>query len=353
MKGGLLLLVDVFVSLLFLASVVHSQDITTTTTTTTTTVTTIDNGSQEWYVNSSIDKKCIQDCPTTSSSSPYCGGLSTWQITYPTLSECCIQALPNIVPGLCETNSQNLNVYGGSLKYYPNDSGDSQDKKCVQDCELGSDLKCGGIIEYVGVTNLYDSVEECCVGYFTWLDTDYCVDNSSELLFFYYIVLYMYYIFGFLCFVVLCSVDSICMVWGEDYSSGEGGGKDVFGMSWVFFHNHYFWNPSLSHTRRTQLSPPFLIHIKILTRLARTDTFKTPPVADTASRIQLHAHRARNYVVVPPPPQSYTMTLPRVVHHTPGPIRNYANRKVPECYIPTNGSFHHRNVPRIVIPRQQ
>ena len=183
MKGGLLLLVEVFVSLLFLASVVHSQDIITTTTTTTT-VTTIDNGSQEWYVNSSIDKKCIQDCPTTTSSSPYCGGLSTWQITYPTLSECCIQALPNIVPGLCETNSQNLNVYGGSLRYYPDDSGNSQDKKCVQDCELGSDLKCGGIIEYVGVTNLYDSVEECCVGYFTWLDTDYCVDNSSELLFF-------------------------------------------------------------------------------------------------------------------------------------------------------------------------
>ena len=81
--------------------------------------------------------------------------------------------------------------------YYPDDSGNSQDKKCVQDCKLGSDLRCGGIIEYVGITNLYDSVEECCESYFTWLDTDYCVDNSSELLFF-YIVLYMYYIFGFL-----------------------------------------------------------------------------------------------------------------------------------------------------------
>ena len=180
MKGGLLV-VEVFVSLLLLASVVHSQDITTTATTTT--VTTIDNGSQEWYVNSSTDKKCIQDCPSTSSSSPYCGGLSTWQITYPTLSECCTNALANIVPGLCETNSQNLNEYGGSLMYYPDDSGNSQDKKCVQDCKLGSDLRCGGIIEYVGITNLYDSVEECCESYFTWLDTDYCVDNSSELLF--------------------------------------------------------------------------------------------------------------------------------------------------------------------------
>ena len=68
--------------------------------------------------------------------------------------------------------------------YYPDDSGNSQDKKCVQDCKLGSDLRCGGIIEYVGITNLYDSVEECCESYFTWLDTDYCVDNSSELLFF-------------------------------------------------------------------------------------------------------------------------------------------------------------------------
>ena len=156
----------------------------------------------------------------------------------------------------------------------------------------------------------------------------------------------MYYLFGFLCFVVLCSVDSICMVWGRVIAvgrEGEGCVWDVLVFSIIII---------LEHSRRTQLSPPFLIHIKILTRLARTDTFKTPPVADTASRTQLHA-RAQNYAVVPPPPQSYTMTLPRVVHHTPEPIRNYANRKVPECYIPTNGSFHHPNVPRIVIPRQQ
>ena len=107
--------------------------------------------------------------------------------------------------------------------YYPDDSGNSQDKKCVQDCKLGSDVRCGGIIEYVGITNLYDSVEECCESYFTWLDTDYCVDNSSE---------YMYYIFSFLCFVVLCSVDSICMCGGGLLQLG--GGEGCFRMSWSF-----------------------------------------------------------------------------------------------------------------------
>ena len=179
-RGGLLVVIVVSIlSLLLSTSVVHSQ------TTPTTSPTITNNGSQEWYVLSPTTKQCVQDCPTSSSSGPYCGGLSTWQITYPTLSECCINALSQIVPGLCETNSQNLNTYGGSLKYYPDDSGSSSDKKCVQDCELGSDLKCGGIIEYVGMYTLYDSVEECCSNYFTSLDTDYCVDNSSECSFIY------------------------------------------------------------------------------------------------------------------------------------------------------------------------
>ena len=228
--------------------------------------------------------------------------------------------------------------------YYPDDSGNSQDKKCVQDCKLGSDLRCGGIIEYVGITNLYDSVEECCESYFTWLDTDYCVDNSSELLFLHCFI-YVLYIWLFMfCSAVFCRF--YMYVWGRIIAVGREG-KDGLGCLGLF-HNHYFWSIHDTHNSH----PPSSYIYKILTRLARADTFKIPPVADTASRTQLHA-RAQNYAVVPPPPQSYTMTLSRVVHHTPEPIRNYANRKVPECYIPTNGSFHHPNVPRIVIPRQQ
>lgn len=116
--------------------------------------------------------------------------------------------------------------------YYPDDSGNSQDKKCVQDCKLGSDLRCGGIIEYVGITNLYDSVEECCESYFTWLDTDYCVDNSSELPFL-YIVLYMYYIFGFFMFCSAVFCRFYMYVWGRIAAVGREG-EGWFGMSWSF-----------------------------------------------------------------------------------------------------------------------
>ncbi|KAL7471237.1 hypothetical protein ACHAXS_011542 [Conticribra weissflogii] len=128
------------------------------------------SGSGNWYVDYE-NKRCVQDCPTSTTGSP-CGGLAeSHEQLFTTAAACCASRLSYFAAGFCEANSLRT-PYLGSFDWYV----DYQTNLCVQDCDSG--VTCGGIIEDSS-TFLHADASTCCNEKLRWLNQDTCTSNSE------------------------------------------------------------------------------------------------------------------------------------------------------------------------------
>ena len=136
-------------------------------------------GSLEWYV-SHVDGICKKDCPEDPAGDLTCGGLATPDVTtFATEVLCCEGGLASVSSEYCEAMSLATVDWPGTGKYYS----DGVNNRCVEDCEVGATSinggTCGGIISDASVT-LHDDSASCCSTELSYLDEDWCVDNSLE-----------------------------------------------------------------------------------------------------------------------------------------------------------------------------
>ena len=115
---------------------------------------------------------CVQDCDTATGNPSCSEDLNPSDQVFATPLECCQQKLSYLDEDSCKGASE-----AGSREdapatnlFYP----DYADKRrCVKDCEVGTDPACAGKIDTAGKT-LYDNEIECCEKSFGWYDSPLC-----------------------------------------------------------------------------------------------------------------------------------------------------------------------------------
>jgi len=131
----------------------------------------------KWYVSTSGDQPCAQDCATGTTNAA-CGGIvaKTGVRLYDTVTECCDQAYGWLNEDLCEKESENTDE-PTNLWYV-----DYGANACKKDCTVGSgspvDPACNGRPDDTS-TPMYPTADLCCAAKLNWIDKDTCVTSST------------------------------------------------------------------------------------------------------------------------------------------------------------------------------
>lgn len=129
----------------------------------------------KWYVSTSGDQPCAQDCETGGGIAG-CGGIvsKTGVRLYDSATECCDQAYGWLNEDLCEKLSENEGV-GTDLFYV-----DYGANVCKKDCTVDSNNpECNGRPDDT-TTPMYATADLCCAAKLNWIDKDTCVTSSES-----------------------------------------------------------------------------------------------------------------------------------------------------------------------------
>mmetsp|Transcript_35828 Transcript_35828/g.76501 ORF Transcript_35828/g.76501 Transcript_35828/m.76501 type:complete len:691 (+) Transcript_35828:139-2211(+) len=112
-------------------------------------------GTLKWYADYSSAKRCVMDCPK-SSSTPCNGVVDTSVSKYDSVDVCCSTRFGWYQKDLCKAISEGAGT-GSTGKWYV----DYQNEACVQDCAEGGGVACAGNPESFSEP-LYDNAKACC-----------------------------------------------------------------------------------------------------------------------------------------------------------------------------------------------
>lgn len=119
----------------------------------------------KWYVDHQ-DQSCHQDCQKSDVST--CGGKAhKWQTLHENPDACCEDELSWISTSVCVAQSTGSTAVGTSLWFV-----DWELDQCVKDCDISSDIECGGFAK--SWDQLYSSASDCCSRLW-WIERSKCM----------------------------------------------------------------------------------------------------------------------------------------------------------------------------------